>query len=511
MTGTARGYTFGPREPGGVLLGLRGGQWSFLLVAAAAVVVVVNRPGLWTFLGSVLVIGGCLLGAFYRVRGRTLDEYVRIAVNVAHQRATGNHVYRGGPLFRLALTEPADAFGDGRPPGLLAAMRFARLETSPGAADVLVAYDPTDRTYVVVLMCRGGTLHLLESGEQDRRVAAYGELLATLCQDNGLIAAVQVLERSLPETGDALRRDWQLHGTPEPARAGAGWAAAAYAQTLAAAGPRGQRRETYVALAVDARRAAREIADAGGGDQGAAAVAFREASRLADGLRRAGVEVLGLLPPRGLGYVVRTTYDPASTEVVDRRGGGAGDDAGGDPGLASGTELAASWPARAEAAWDLYRTDSAFHTCYWVLSWPQRVVPAAFLAPLLLQTTVQRTVSLLYQPLGDRRAGREIGTRQSRVEGEDGLRRRFRLRARRRAQSAAEELARREAELVSGHGLHRLQALITVTAGSLEQLEAARLEVESLAAQSQLEIRRLYGEHEQGLVLGALPLARRPR
>jgi hypothetical protein len=385
-------------------------------------------------------------------------------------------------------------------------MRFPTLETTPGAADVVIPHDPTDNTYVAVLVCQGQTLHLLESVEQDRRVAAYGQMLAALCREDGVIAALQILERTLPDTGDELRRDWENHGDRD-----GGWAAAAYEETLAAAGPRGQRHETYLALAIDARKAAREIASAGGGEQGAAAIAFREAMRLAEDLRSCGVDVRGLLPPRGLGYVVSTAFDPAAAAVVDRRGGGLEDLAGGDVGLPSGVDLAAAWPSRAVSRWDFYRTDSGYHFAYWVLGWPQRPVPAAFLSPLLLQTTCRRSISLLYEPRTRRRADREVGARQSKTEGEAGLRQRLRLRTRRRSQAVAIELDRREDELVAGHGLHRLRAVITVTAATLEELQSARSEVETLAAQSYLEIRPLFNEHDQGFMIGALPLARRPR
>jgi hypothetical protein len=504
-TGMGTGYSFGPREPDGALLGLRGTQWTFVLAAGVAVLVLLNNPGWLTFLGSATVIAVCLFCAFYRLRGRTVDEYLRIWVNVAYQRWTGNDVYRGGLLFRLASDESDVDFGDGRPPGLLGAMRFPTLETTPGAEDVVVPHDPSDGSYVAVLVCQGQTLQLLEAGEQNRRVAAYGQMLAALCREDGIIVALQIMERTLPDSGDELRRDWEFRGQRD------GWAAEAYEQTLAAAGPRGQRHETYIALAIDARKAAREIANAGGGEQGAAAVAFREANRLAEDLRSCGVTVLGHLPPRGLGYVVRTAFDPASATVVDRRGGGLEDVAGGDVGLPSGVDLAAAWPSRAVARWDFYRTDSAYHFAYWVLNWPQRPVPAAFLSPLLLQTTSRRSVSLLYEPRTQRRANREVIARQSKTEGEAGVRARLRLRVRRRHQAVAAELDRREDELMAGHGLHRLRAVITVSAPNLEELEVARAEVETLAAQSYLEIRPLYGDHDQGFMIGALPLARRPR
>jgi hypothetical protein len=511
VTAPEPGYSFGPAEPGGVLLGLRSGQWLLLLIAGGALLVVLNHPGWLTFAGSAVVIASCLLGAFHRFRGRTADEYGGIWANAGYQRLTGQHTYRGGTLLRPHPAIPASsavaaAWSAVQPPGLLGAMRFLTLQTLDGTEQVVVAHDPTDATYTAVLACQGQTLALLEAGEQARRIEAYGRLLAALCREDGLIAAVQVLERTVADSGDPLHRDWHLRG-----QQGNGWAAAAYEQTLASAGPSGLRHETYVAIAVDARRGSRDIAAAGGGGTGAAAVAYREASRVAEDLRGCGVQVLGLLPPRGLGYVISTAYDPASTAILDRRGGAPNDAAGGDHGLPSGVDIAAAWPSRAVADWDHYRTDSAFHASYWVLHWPQRTVPAAFLTPLLLHATVTRSVGLLYEPRSPRRAQRDVAIGQSKTEGEAGMRDRLRLRARQRYAAVADELDRREAELVAGHGMHRLRAVITVSAATLDELRDAQAETEILAQRSMLEIKPLYAEHDQGFVLGALPLARRPR
>ncbi len=56
-----------------------------------------------------------------------------------------------------------------------------------------------------------------------------------------------------------------------------------------------------------------------------------------------------------------------------------------------------------------------------------------------------------------------------------------------------------------------MRAVITVTAETAPELAAARTQVEVLAQQSHLEVQPLYGEHDQGWAIGALPLARRPR
>ena len=67
-------------------------------------------------------------------------------------------------------------------------------------------------------------------------------------------------------------------------------------------------------------------------------------------------------------------------------------------------------------------------------------------------------------------------------------------------------LERREDELVSGHAMPRVIVLLSTSAPTLEELEAASDEIERLAQQSALDVVRLYGEHDQGFGAAALPL-----
>lgn len=72
----------------------------------------------------------------------------------------------------------------------------------------------------------------------------------------------------------------------------------------------------------------------------------------------------------------------------------------------------------------------------------------------------------------------------------------------------AADVARREAELVSGHGDLRFTGLLTVSAPDLDALDAACALTESAAAQAMCELRRLTGQQSAAFVAGALPLGR---
>ena len=71
-----------------------------------------------------------------------------------------------------------------------------------------------------------------------------------------------------------------------------------------------------------------------------------------------------------------------------------------------------------------------------------------------------------------------------------------------------EDLVRREQELVAGHGDMRFTGLVTVTAPTLDELEAACAATEAAAAQSLCEVRRLVGQQGLAHLAGAVPLAR---
>ena len=115
---------------------------------------------------------------------------------------------------------------------------------------------------------------LLDPGEQERRVTSWGRVLATVCR-SGRIATLQVLERTLPDSGTGLAEWWASHGISDDS-----WAATTYAELIDRAGPAGERHATTLSLSLDMKAAARQIRTAGGGLRGAAAVLRQEMNTL---------------------------------------------------------------------------------------------------------------------------------------------------------------------------------------------------------------------------------------
>ena len=145
-----------------------------------------------------------------------------------------------------------------------------------------------------------------------------------------MISRLQVLERTVPDSGDALHRDWARRGIHDGSLQ-----AANYEQLLVGGrrihpGPRVLRRRHR-------RRPPGRLRDPAGRRRPSRRCRGgrpREIDKVADGLKSAGVRVEGWCPPRLLGEIIRTAYDPASRPLIQRRGGADSDFRGGDDGSA---------------------------------------------------------------------------------------------------------------------------------------------------------------------------------
>lgn len=502
-----RRVRMGPRESQGWLLGMRTPQLLLVGLAGLCVLGLLSAGGFLAGLAWIVGIAICLSVAFIPLWGRNLDQYVPVIYNVMVQRFLGHHIYRGGPV-RMGRTDTEPQL---QLPGDLAHLELIPFDVGDGSGEqVAVIKDPIARTYTAVLAVEGDTFPLAASTTKRARIDHFDVLLAQLCTEGSVLARIQFLERTEPDSGQGLARDYARRG-----RADGSFAAVSYEQLTTSVSGVQQQHEAYVALSVSASKAASEIRRSGGGDQGAAAVLFTEIDKANDALRACDVEVLGWCPPRQLGFVIRTAYDPAARAMLDRRSGSEFDEGGGDTGLPSGVDPAASGPMRAENQWGHYRTDSALHRTWWVMQWPRKEVLAGFMQPVVLSTTCRRTVSLTFEPMSSQQGNRRVSTKLNKTSGDDELRKKFKRRTTRRHVVESQDMNRREDELLDGAGLFRMIGYISTSATDndagdpdFDALAHQSGEIERLAQQSSLEIRRLYGEHDQAFAAAALPFCR---
>jgi hypothetical protein len=258
--------------------------------------------------------------------------------NYAYGRVRGQARYLGGPfaLRRCGHTARLDL------PGLGPRLRVFEARTLDGP----VAATRIGDRWTMVLRVRGANYVLADSASQDRRISAWGALLSQAGQEGSRVAAVQWLERTIPDSGHDLARWWNEHGDPQAPYA------ATYQRLIDRAGPAATRHETYLAVAIDAHRLRRPIRQAGGGPEGTTQVLLGELAWVKQALRSAEVEMLGTLGAADLARLVRGQYDPASSDSLDTDG--------------SAPSPVAAGPMAAERHWDHYRTDSGVHAVYWI-------------------------------------------------------------------------------------------------------------------------------------------------
>lgn len=472
-----RPVRFARRGSRGVLLGLSRLRLGVLGAAMTVFTVAIFLAGATgvVFTGPiwVLLAGSTLLP----VAGRPLVEWVPVATHwawrrTARQNVYGVRVHRPRPAGTLAL------------PGDAAALRL-HTDVDTGAAMV---HDPHAATLTAVLRVTHPAFVLLGPGEQGRRVDGWGRALATFCQ-SGRISRIQVLERTLPDSGSGVAAWWQANGVHDGS-----WSAACYDDLVAGAAPTAERHETTISVSLDLRRAGRAIRHEGGGLRGAAAVLRQDMRTVEAALRSAELGLTGWLDPDALAVVLRTAYDPAARPNLDHH--------------QVGRDLASAGPVGVEEHWGYLRTDSGFHAVLWLAEWPRAYTHPAFLSPLLLSSGTRRALSIVAQPVTTAQALRDV--RRERVEYQTDVAHREKVGqiVDYALQQEWADVLSREQELVAGHGDLRYTGLVAVTAESLDGLHAARANLEQAAIQSGCELRLLVGQQAQAFAAAALPLGR---
>lgn len=494
---SGRRYRFGPLEQRGVVGPLLLGQVAVLAVAAAlglgALYVFRDWLGLVVALALVGIAAAAVLLPF---EGRTLEAWAPIGARWLLRSRERKRGYRSA--------SPGAGFGAGKEgarireaslPGELAGLRM--LEVPYGSDRVGVIHDRAAGTYTVAIAVKAGAFGLLDSSEQERKLDAWGSVLASLARDGSPVRRLQWIERTLPAQGDELAAHLQAErDRAVPLDSGL---VASYIELVESAAPVTQEHEVLLALQIDERRGARELRRMGGGAEAACELVLREAEGLAERLSIAEITVFGLLRPRRYAETIRDAFDPFGRQARARAALGEEERAGVDP--------AQMGPLADETSWDRYRTDSAFHATFWIASWPRHDVGPAFLTPLLMQTTSLRTVAVCIEPVAHRVAIRKAEAARTAEVADEMQRERqgFMTTARIRLRQQAAD--RREEELADGHAEMRFAGYVTVSARSEAELERIATEVEHAAALARLELQRLYGEQDAGFTFG-LPLCR---
>jgi hypothetical protein len=487
-------YRFPPLERRGLIAGITGTQ---LVVAAtgATLALVVGRvvpspAGPFLAVSTVAATGAATC---WNLAGRTPGGWLPLVVAWLRRRL-GQPILADVPLVGTTTAGPSRA---APPPALLGVGIWAAPEV-PGSPPMGVVHDIKSGTVAALVAVRGRSFSLLDPTEKQRRLDAWGAVLAGLCRDGSPIHRIQWLERAMPGDVDGLRRYLDDAGRPSATPEGRR-ARDSYADLIGAAGPVGQSHSTLLVVAVHLRRAARGL---GRGRAAACAVLRRELRLLHGQLRNADLVVDRVLSPDEVTAAFQIAVDPGvspGTAPNDHRGGGLLP--------AERPPAGNAWPLASHEAWAQWRADGSWHITYWIADWPRIEVGPDFLSPLLLAATGYRAVSVVMAPVPPARAAREVEAARTADMADEQLRRKAGFLTTARRQREAEGVIRREAELADGHAEYRFSGYVTVSAATEAELDVVRAEVEQAARQSNLELRRLYGQQAEAFTW-TLPLGR---
>ena len=462
----------------GVLLGLSLSQLFALGLGVGSLVWAFYAGGGMLIAFSAPVWLSAAATAWIRISGRAIVEWIPVIFWWLWKTTGGQLLYRR----RVVKPRPAGSLAL---PGDMARLR----EYEDPITGAGMVHDPTASTLTAIVAVSHPAFVLLDPGEQERRVSSWGRVLATECR-SGRISMLQILERTLPDSGTGLAEWWASHGN-----ANGSWASTTYAELIERAGPAGERHATTLSLSLDMHAAARQIRTAGGGIRGAAAVLRQEMSTLVAALRSADLAPSDWLSCGEIAVILRSAYDPAIAATLERHG-------------ELGQSLATAGPVAVNESWSRLRTDSAFHAVLWISEWPRSMVYPGFLAPLLLSSGIQRSFSLLCTPMRSDQAARDI--RKKKTEYISDAAQRQRIGQIEDATQTAEfqDVLQQEADLTAGHGILRYTGLISVSARTADELDAAVAAIEQAAIQASCETRLLVGQQAQAFTAAALPLCR---
>ncbi|MFI9755749.1 SCO6880 family protein [Streptomyces collinus] len=475
---------FPHRSRRGILLGLSLPQLVLVSCALALLLVTVVSTGLLGAIALAPLWAAVTALVAIRRHGRSLIDWAPVVARHVQRRRTAQTLWLARPVTRPRQD------GILHLPGTAASLRVVTPgDSANGAAAV---HDPHRQTLTAIARVSSRAFALLDPATQNHNVNGWGRALAGIAR-TGHIATVQVLERTVPDSGDTLARHWAEQGRPEAPIAGQ-----IYSELVASAGPAAAPHETYLAISLDLKAARRLISQAGGGLPGAFTVMAQTTASIAQAARNSGLMVTGWLSAREIAAVIRTAYDPEALSALQQWSESGRAEA--DP--------AAAGPVVQVEEYDRITTDTARHATYWVENWPRTETGAGFLHGLMFTTGVRRSLSLIYVPQGIDSALRDVQRKKAAIIADASERAR-------RGQVDSEEdsleyadVKQRERQLIAGHADIALTGLVTVTADSDALLDSACAQIETAAVTAGVDLRRLDYQQPEAFSLAALPLAR---
>lgn len=473
-----------PRRPRpGIVMGLRAGQ-IILLCGSLATIVLALFTGAFPGPSRGLALGASValvLLAVSTVEGQ--PGYRWGAMRLSHaMRSRRAHTTFGRPvqLGSVSLHPPIE-HAIGLLPGRPASVQVHEFE------DIAYLFHPHQATLTAVVEVTSPEFLLRDPVDRNARVAGWGRVLASTTR-TGAIRQVQLLERSIPDDGSDLTAYTDAHLTSDPQQL---TLADAYRDLIGELRGGADRHQTFLAITVDRAAATARIKAAGGEILGLIETWKQEYALLERLLPAAGLSVVDALSARRLAEVVRTGYDPSAILHLQP---------------AMGVDLGVAGPTAGREHWDHVQTDGAYHAVLWVAEWPRAHVAADVLWPVIFPSGINRTLSLFYKPYTRAQSESAIRAKHSEIVQSSWLKDKLGRVETLADSKELDDVLTRESELLAGHAEVGLVGMITVSAGSLDALEADVTAIHAAATQASLDVRRLYGQQLQAFTAAALPL-----
>jgi hypothetical protein len=474
--------TFPRRPRSGIVMGLRAGQIALVAVAGIATLIALFSSTVpagirGVILGTAAVL---ILLAVAVVDDRPAYRWVIARASHALRAVRGNTVV-SRPIHVGAAPVPSVDRAVGLLPGRAASIQLYEHD------GVGYLYHPHQGTLTGVVEVTSPEFLLRDPADRNARVAGWGRVLAAATR-TGTIAQVHLLERSIPDDGSSMTTYTDTHLSSDPDDA---TLAGTYRALTGHLRGGADRHQSFLAITIARAGAGPQIKAARGRITGLVAVWQQEFTLLAKMLPTAGLDVVQALSARGIAEVIRTGFDPATALRIPPDGGV-------DPAVAG--------PVGGREEWSYLRTDGSFHAVLWVAEWPNGQAAADFLWPVIFPSGIQRTLSLFYRPFTRAQSEAAIRAKHSEIIQSSFLKDKLgRVETLADSKELTDVMAR-ETELLRGHGEVALLGMVTVSAGTLDELEAAITTVHAAATQASMDLRRVTGQQLQAFTAAAVPL-----
>ena len=470
-----------PTSPGVGPLGLVG---TLLAFGGLLLVMLTTLFSLRAALVLAILVAGLLVPLVcHNKAGRNGYQIMVARIAWMRGRRRRQHIYRSG----VAGPVPS---GEHQLPGVLAASEAMMADDSYGLPFAMIRI-PSTNHYTAVVRCEPEGGQLVDADQVDKLVAQWGQWLADLGHEPGLVAAAATIETA-PDAGIRLAAEVQKllkEGAPDLAHDMLLDAAASFPSGAAALSAR-------VALTYSGRSRTRAEGDGLLGlrrgkseahlSRDPQSMAVEIGTRL-PGLTRS-LSNCGAGQPRPmvvseLAELIRVAYDPASAETIDEAR------QAGDEGLVCWENAG---PAAHDEAWDHYTHDSGASITWQMVSAPRGLVQSRVLELLLAPEPelMRKRVTIVYRPYDPGRAAAvvdsDVRTTITRATRRRGIARAHESQDVKAAQKTAMEEA-------AGAGVVRFSLLVTATVDDPQKLRRAAAIVEHLGRACRIELRRCYG------------------